>query len=98
MVDKKHIDSYANQAVEPTVASPIEPVVMWISVDSELPEEPGRYNQKWVDVWVNGEREVDVSFFDGKFHLVVEDYQGDFDHQEEIKNVTHWMVVNSPSS
>tara|TARA_R110000772_G_scaffold1340_1_gene4683 strand:- start:621 stop:863 length:243 start_codon:yes stop_codon:yes gene_type:complete len=28
MVDKKHIDSYANQAGEPTVASPIEPVIM----------------------------------------------------------------------
>lgn len=68
----------------------------WISVKDELPSEPKEYDQKWVDVWSEGQRIADANFFDGQFHSVVEDHQGDFDSHEKINNVTHWMVVEPP--
>lgn len=68
----------------------------WISVDYELPAEPDKYNQRWVDAWADGDRFADVNFFDGEFHYINKDYQGDFDGYVKIDRVTHWMMVQSP--
>ena len=97
-MDNKHWDLSDYPDEQQAVSNPLERVVMWIGIDDTLPDEPKKHDQKWVDVWIGDERKVDVNFFGGKFHAVIEDYQGDFSHHEEIKNVTHWMVVNSPPS
>ena len=68
----------------------------WISVEDELPEEPKKYEQTWVDVWSKDERITDVNFFNGKFWIYHEDCDGDFSHHEEIENVTHWMIEPKP--
>ena len=87
-----------NETKQPTVSNPLEHIVMWISVDDVLPSEPKKYDQKWVDVWADGERFADVNFFDGGFHNILEDYQGDFEGHVKIDKVTHWMVVKPPST
>ena len=68
----------------------------WISTEGELPENSSDIEQVWVDIWVNGERECDVNFEDGKFKRVILDYQGDFSHYEVIEGATHWMIPAPP--
>ncbi len=75
MVDKKHIDNYVNQAGEPTVASPIEPVVMlqaltldevekWDFIDT-TPAKKKLYHNKKMDVIAyvfSGKRKIQFYF------------------------------------
>lgn len=68
----------------------------WVSIEDKLPEEAEKYTQVFVDVWSNNNRLVDVNFFDGEFHSMIGDYQGDFSHFEVIDNVTHWLSPESP--
>ena len=68
----------------------------WTRIKDELPTEPEKYTQVWFDVWANNERVVDVNFFDGEFHSVIGDYQGDFSHFEVIENITHWLSPEPP--
>ena len=68
----------------------------WISVKDRLPDEPKEYTQFFVDVWVQGERIVDVNFSKGDFHEVICDHQGDFSHLEKISGVTYWLIQEPP--
>lgn len=68
----------------------------WTNVKDKLPEEPKAHEQVFVDVWEKGERITDANYQDGKFFELVTDNDGDYSHKEDIKNVTHWLVVTSP--
>jgi len=75
----------------------------WISVEDELPEEPkSEYCSTFVDLYIadksNGYRKPDCEFRDDKFWEFIEDYQGDYSHMEEMKNVTHWMYESAAPS
>jgi len=87
-----------NKTKQQAESNPLEHVFMWVSVDDSLPQEPKKHDQKWADVWADGERSTDVNFFDGEFHNIVEDHQSDFEGHIKIDNVTHWMVVKPPST
>lgn len=67
----------------------------WISVDDRFPEPKPKYvfDSGWIDVLssVDGRR-TDAFYFEGKFWTPVFDHQGDFDHDDELKNITHWMT------
>jgi len=62
----------------------------WISVSEGLP-----IDSQFVDVYC-GFRLVDAQFKDGCFNELVMDFEGDFDHLEKIKGVTHWMYQPNP--
>ena len=69
----------------------------WISVETRLPPEEDKINSSWFDVYTeDNERKVDVKFRAGKFMDQIEDYRGDYSHEEEISGVTHWMLPVGP--
>lgn len=70
----------------------------WINVKNKMPHEPNRFENDWFDVWHDGERSTDVTYFKGDFHNFIEDHQGDFSHFEKIDGVTHWLTLEPPKA
>lgn len=70
----------------------------WVNIKDKLPPFEETINTLWFDVWIElGARIPDVKFReDGKFCKQILDYDGDYSHDEEISNITHWMEVEPP--
>jgi hypothetical protein len=70
----------------------------WISINDSLPKKEAEVNTLWFDVWTTDRVRIpDVKFReDGQFYKQMLDYEGDYDHDELIENVTHWLEVEPP--
>ena len=68
----------------------------WIKCTDKLPPEETKMNTLYFDVWANGYRVVDAKFYDGAFYEQIDDCDGDYSHDEAIKMVSHWLLVEPP--
>ena len=69
----------------------------WVRVEQEYPPEEQKPNSLWFDVWRDGDHHMnDVKFKDGKFFEQITDGDGDYSHEEEVTNVTHWLFITPP--
>lgn len=69
----------------------------WINIEQELPPEEEKPNTLWFDVFTsNGYRLTSIKFEKGKFFEQILDGDGDYSHDEELVNVTHWLYITDP--